>query len=1401
MSRLFQRIKISILFLAFAITGMISIKVYAEDEFSTGFTQTEYTEEDGFASGQANCICQSVSGYIWIGTDSGLYRYDGSEFLLYSLDGETDGSNYCINKIITTSTGALYVGTENYGLYLYNNGSFERVVDTYNMGIGNVKDMCEDQDGNIWIATSSEIYKLCADGGVDEILADMDTEYDIGAIASYGNNIYAIGNNDTFINIIDGSIVITLTKTDYMLSDDLNSLYIDPDGTRYYGTMGHSVLKITNTNEYEIIGTGALSGINKIFNDGSRNWFLSDTGVAYIDSEGLFNYMSGLAINDSMSDMLIDYEGNYWFTSSRKGLLFLGHSKFINYTGTYKLGESIVNCIIEYNNQIYIGTDDGLTIVDRNGETVTESELVNSLSGISIRQMYVDSSNYLWICTYKIYGVVKLSSTGLYKYYNRSDSGLISNFVNCITELSDGSMAVGTESGISIITDGKVVRNYTRNDGLENTDIISLYQDDTGILYAGTNGSGMCSIDIDANIKQISTADGITSNVVSSITGGTNGLWIGTDNGLFYQEGVIRQISAIDPSYSICDIILDNDGYLWLISSRGIQKYYENDLLSEAEPEGEIYTRYDGLGSAITDNSKNYITDEGLVYLCCEEGLYALDTSNIYVNEIPPKVRISSVIVDGVEYAFSDLNGYIKVSENASRIIIKFSVLSYVNRNGIQVNYYLNGFETENITLSGTDIMEAEYTNLEGGTYEFVLSAENADGVKCDESLSFTIEKELKFSETSTAKALIVIIVVFVLMVIGIVSRMIFRSMKNKSAQVEELSKKSAQVEKSNQAKNYYVNYLGNEIRAPLNSILANCEMLLRSVNEQNEEQVEKLSDMYENSYAILNMVDGINRLTKYKDGEIELDIKEYAVSDFIADLTPILKGKINHELVQLKVSIEDDIPNGLIGDRLKVKEIITSIFDRAASTTKEGIISINVDWRQPNQEEDVIYLDFVISDTGVGIREDRVENLFDLYDSYDKEDMGQFDIRIKLATARELIKLMGGDVSVSSIYGAGTTVKFSIKQEVFNYEYVNFNSERIKELSFMDSKSRIWLPDVRVLIVDDIDATLQVAKILLDTYELKADTAVSGFEAIDKVMVSSYDMIFINTLMHVMDGSDTLREIRSLDGEEYKKVPVIAMASNIIDGSRDEILNKGFNEVIVKPIEVTELEAMFRLFLPADKIKEKTNNIEEYINQSRYKDDIKILARYIAVENAIKMMGGSFDAFNKVIVSYKKEYETELNSLEQYIEDDVRHFRNVIHDIKSSSGNIAAFSVERKAANLESAINIGNLQYARENIKDFVALMKDMFKDIDRYIARINDQPEPEGKEFKDNINRAILKEMRAYMRDADEQPVKALLSEIEKYDYPESDMEFFTALKMIIADMDFQAGSEIIDQYLNSK
>lgn len=1411
-------------------------KVYADSNFTSYYSQHTFAGDEGFDSGEANCVCQSTSGYIWIGTDNGIYRYDGSEFTLFPLDSNEDGTKYSINCIYHTSDDKLYVGTDNYGLYVYDNGSFHRVSETYNLGVSTINAMYEDEENQLWLASSSGIYRLTSDG-VQIVDDEGISGYNIGNISGYKGTIYAIANNDVLIRVEDGDEVTVTSKANYGI-DDINSLYVDSDGTRYYGSAGYSILMVTNRGKVSVINTGSLHGINKIYNDGDKIWILADDGVGYITSEKKIVNVESLRFNESMSDMIKDFEGNYWFTSYRKGLLFLEQSKFQNVTMKYGIDSSIVNCVTSYNGNIFIGTDEGLYVVDSKERLVSgsDNELVSKLYGISIRDLYVDSGDKLWIATYKIYGVIRVDRNWQYKSFSRGESSLASNSVNCITEISPGSVAVGTEYGISIIASDEVVKNITRMDGLDNPDIVSLYSSEDGEIYAGSNGAGMYIINRDYKVSGMTLDGNQKMSVVTTMVRGSSGLWIGTDNGLYYKEGAVRQITTVDNTNSIYDMVLDSAGYLWIFGSKGLYRYYEKDILSSASPEYICFTKNDGIISGITEKSTNYVSSSGTVYVCCDEGLCKINLDDEYVNEIAPKVRVAAVEVDGKDYPVSDLDGQIDVPKNMNRITIRFSVLSYVNRADINVDYYLEGFESEKRTLSGTDKMEVEYTNLEGGTYKFVLTARNADGVECEQPLTFVIDKELGFFETNLAKMLVVILILLFILICIVVARSIFRTLRKQNEQVEELSKKSEEAEKSNQAKNDYVNYLNHEIRTPLNNIISISELAMRGCQDTQSDEYIQYSRLYSAGREILDMSDGISRLSNLKDDIIEPEFKQYFASDLIEELSDEFKGLINRDLIALKVSIEDKIPNGLIGDMQAIREIMENVFAWSANTTKEGYISIDVDWHMARKAEsdaheqdadvedhveyaeyidepeteisrifdsdhDEIYLDFKLSDTGLGVKEERLDTMFELDDSYERSDIGMFRVSLGLAIAKELVRLLDGDISVESIYGAGTTIRFSVRQSVFDYSYVNYNERKRKEMARRNANSHLWLPDVKILIVDDSEIGLQVEKTIFDTYGLSCDTATSGFDALDKVMVNSYDMVFIDTVMPVMDGIDTVREIRNLDGEEFKKMPIVALSANTVDTSREEILTSGFNDIIVKPIELDQAESMLRTYVSDDKVKEKNTAISQTEDDISYMEDAVILRRFIAVEDTVRVMGGSFRTFNTFVRNYKEEYQDEVQMLRTYIDDDVRRYKNIIHDIKSSSANIGAYGIERKAANLESAINIGNQQYARDNTRDFVAMMNDFFKQIEKYMSKINHEDVVVEKEYRDGINKGKLKEIRAFLRAGDREPVESLMSELDRYQYGDIDTEFFTALKEFVASGDYQTSSEMIDQYLNSQ
>lgn len=1427
------RIRICAILLAVAIVMCPRLTVRANEDFTSDYNQKTYGGDEGFESGEANCICQSASGYIWVGTDSGLYRYDGSEFTLFSLGDESEGTKFSINCIYLTSGGTLYVGTDNYGLYRYGGGVFDRVKETYNLGVATINGMYEDENGTLWLATSAGIIYL-DDDGAHTIEGEAVEGLSIGNIAGYDGSVYATANNDVLVTVDSELNVVTASKSDYGI-DDVNSLYIDENGNRYYGSAGYSVLKINSRGQYAVINTGNLHGINKMYSDGSHLWLLADDGVGYLTSDKKVMTVGGFKFNEAMSDMICDFEGNYWFTSYRKGLLQFERSKFEDLSLKYGIDSSIVNCVTVYNGSLVIGTDDGLNIVGADGKLVSaaENELVSKLSGISVRDLYVDSAGELWIGTYKIYGVLKVDKRWNYVSYNRGGSFLASNSVNCIAEIGSGSIAVGTEGGLSIIDPEESVRSFTRKNGLDNPDIISICETEDGDIYAGTNGEGIYVISPTGIVSKLDFGENQKVSVVSSVIKGSTGLWIGTDSGLYYQEGTVRQITSVDPTNSIHDMILGDDGYLWIFGSRGLLRYYEKDLLSSAEPECISYTKSDGIVSDISEKSTNYVSDDGRVYVCCDEGLSMIDLNNEYINEVAPKVRIAAVEIDGNEYNFSDSDTSVQVPTSASRITIRFSVLSYVNRDNMSVEYHLEGFEDETRTLTANDKMEVEYTNLEGGTYQFVLTASNADGIECEAPLTFTIDKELGFWKTNLSKLLVTLALLIVLLVGAAAGRSVFRTIRKKTEQVEALSRKSAEAEKSNQAKNDYVNYLNHEIRTPLNNIISISEMALRNCQDTESEEYMRYNTLYCAGREILDMSDGISKLSNLKDDIIEPEYKQYFASDVIEELSETFKSMINRELVDLKVSVEDKIPNGLVGDIGVVKEILTDIFAWSAGTTKEGYISIDVDWHMADRtadaasvsmeaqmdaiyaelmdekpvmnpeitEHDDIYLDFKISDTGVGVKEGRLDTLFELDDSYERSDVGRFRMSLGLAIAKELIRLLDGDVAAESVYGAGTTISFSIRQSVFDYSYVNYNERKRKEMARRNANSHLWLPDARILIVDDSEIGLQVEKTIFDTYGVNCDVATSGFDALDKVMVNGYDMVFIDTVMPVMDGIDTVREIRNLEGEEFKKLPVIALSANTVDTSREELLTSGFDDIIVKPIELDYAENMLRTYIAEEKIREKDNEPSQSDGAVNYLEDAELLGRFVAVDEAVRVMGGSFNTFNTFVKNYRDEYRDEVKHLKEYVDDDVRRYKNIIHDIKSSSANIGAYGIERKAANLESAINIGNQQYARDNTRDFIGIMNDFFKQIDKYLAKINHVDDVETvKESRDAINKGKLKELRAFLRAGDIEPVRSLIADIDRYTYGDVDTEFFTALKDFVASGDYGTSSEMIDQYLNS-
>ncbi len=1391
------------------------LPVIAKDSFMSKFIQTVYNQNNGIGSNEVNCIYQSSSGYIWFGTDGGLYRTNGSSFQSINL-WDTDRSDvYSINCMLQDASGRMWIGTDNYGLFYIESGENYHLQEEYYSGVKQIYDICETADGIIYVATSEGLF-TCEqnEAGVMSLIpygVEDVAKKEFSHIEFFKDNIWALQGNNIYI--LKESEVRNVVDATSFLNEDLNSLDVEGDYL-YIGSNGQTVVRYSNVGKYTKL-LASVEGINTVMKDNNGYvWVCADNGMGYFLSDNSFVKVNDSEIDSYLSDMIQDYEGNYWISSTRMGVLSLSRSKFTDYNMYVGMQETMVNAVHIYGNNKYIGTDDGLLIYDSNNERIN-NELTDMLNGISVRHITNDSDGNIWISTYRKYGLVKVAYSGEIISYGRAQN-LPSVVVNCALVLNDGSIAVATESGVGIIgTDGTISVTFEEEDGIS-SNISCLYQDVDNTLYVGTDDSGLYAITlgIEPKIQNFTTEDGLNSNAVKAISKGNEGLWIGTDNGLCFYKDVFRSISNIEYSNSIYDIITTQDA-VWIIGSLGVLMTTEEELLGSQGISGRYFDANDGLSKTLNSISNSTMDKNGMLYICCNNGICTLDTENISYNNVPPKIKVTAIDIDGVTYEFDDLADGLRIKSDVTRIMISFAVFSYSNRGDIEVQYSLKGFDEEPIILTGTDMFQAVYTNLDGGVYEFEITALNGDGTVCENKVSFIIEKEASLFESTAARIVLlaIIIIVLCLMIFGFI--MLQKKIKKKNIALEQLSKEHEEAVKSSSAKNDYLANMSNEIKTPINAMMVKAQEL-QSLIGDNEEYSDIIKNIYSTGNDIIGKVDDIILLAKIEAGKIDLIKAPYSISTMMYELSEEATNRIGDRGVKFFVEIGENVTDTVIGDSDKIKDILKRLLDNSIKFTKEGSITLAVDCYEYGDKahNDIINVAFTISDTGVGIQDERIESIFQVYNIADNvKNNPHSGNGVGLTIAKGYADLMDGEIEVESAYGAGSTFTFSINQKVTDRFGNGQVISKIDGVVSKETADKLWLPEVCALLVDDDEISTEVSLKTLSQFEMKIDVASSGVAAIDMALNNDYDVIFMDIAMPIMSGMETMIEIRELADDKFSMLPIIAMDTNAIEENKEEFLSSGFTDSVLKPMDVKRIAAILKDCLPEDKIKERATDIEQYIHGSRFGEGLNKLREHLDIEAAIDKIGGSIDVFNKLILSYYNQNEHVCEELKNKINKDVRGFKTKIHSLRTTSINIGAYDFAHQALKIEAAINIGNRDYINDNINELTLELNKILVAVKEYIDFIEGQASVTDEENDINplaksegdvrqiIDFSILESIKYSALEKNFEEVDSNLSNLLKMEVKGDDGEFLAVLKEAVEGRNIGAIDELVTTYMDLK
>ncbi len=416
----------------------------------------------------------------------------------------------------------------------------------------------------------------------------------------------------------------------------------------------------------------------------------------------------------------------------------------------------------------------------------------------------------------------------------------------------------------------------------------------------------------------------------------------------------------------------------------------------------------------------------------------------------------------------------------------------------------------------------------------------------------------------------------------------------NDVTEIEERQK----AEQMNRAKSNFLAKMSHEIRTPMNAIMGISEIQLQSVTLA-AETLDAFNKIYDSADLLLRIVNDILDLSKIEAGKMEIAVDKYDFASMICDTVQLNIMRINAKPIDFKIAVDENTPSTLIGDELRIKQILSNLLSNAFKYTDEGTVELTV-FAEPGTDGDPsgVTLVFRVADTGWGMTFEQTQKLFDEYSRFDpKSNKAIEGTGLGMSITQHLIHLMGGEISVESVKGKGSVFTVRVPQRDGKSGTVGrelaeriMNDRSVKSLQTpKEPIVYMHIPDAKVLVVDDILVNLFVVKKMLLFYGITADTASNGIEAINKIKDGPrYDIVFMDHMMPEMDGMEAVKHIRAMAGEDlyYRDLPIVALTANAVSGMREMFHDNGFSDYLSKPIELLKLHKTLERWIPKDKMR-----------------------------------------------------------------------------------------------------------------------------------------------------------------------------------------------------------------------
>ncbi len=594
----------------------------------------------------------------------------------------------------------------------------------------------------------------------------------------------------------------------------------------------------------------------------------------------------------------------------------------------------------------------------------------------------------------------------------------------------------------------------------------------------------------------------------------------------------------------------------------------------------------------------------------------------------------------------------------------------------------------------------------------------------------------------------------------------------------------------ANKAKSSFLSNMSHEIRTPINAVLGMNEMILRECQDSNI--LAYSGNIKTAGNTLLGLINDILDFSKIEAGKLELLIEEYDLSSVINDLVNMVQSRADDKGLAVSLNYDETMPKRLFGDEVRIKQVIMNLLTNAVKYTNHGGITFSINYDRV-AEEDSVLLRVAVRDTGIGIKPEDMDKLFQKFERIEEKRNRSIEgTGLGLAISQSLLEMMGTTLQVESVYGRGSKFFFTLKQKVAQWEplgdyQVAYNTHLQSRQAYHE---KFTAPDALVLVVDDNPMNLMVFKSLLKQTRIAIDTADSGDEGLALSWNRKYDVIFLDMMMPRKDGLETLQELRGHKGGPNFRTPTICLTANAVSGAREQYITAGFDDYLTKPVDANKLEEMLLHYLPPAKIQEAaetdestapagTEALPEMLLPLKEQDWIDLST---GIRNS-----GSVDAFLPLLRIFYESLDDKADEIEGFYQTgNISDYTIKVHALKSSARLIGATAFGEEAQLLENAGKSDDLDYIRSHHDDFMKKCRSFKEPLAEVFAEKEDEDKPEADA---DFLRDAYDEIREAAASMDSDLLDSILGEMKRYRIPAQEQARWKQVLEAADRFDFEA------------